>query len=288
VDKVTKERRFVGTGVGGGKLVVPVGFDVPVSVDIARVVLLDTGSLDLLESPLRQVDVASTEVAVKIDVLETEGGGESAKLGVVARRSVVNDLNLPVILGVSDCGVAVAGNFVVGLGDGSSDGVRVQVAASLSVDQTNDIVVADKLERSLGIEFGLVAVGVEEPVVVGVLVVVASDLLLLRALGEGLNVRVQKTTTVTHVLESGARAKSDFERAVDSDFSALEVGLEERAHLSITRTAVLEDEEVHVEREHVNDHGDDDQANNAETEVGCELSLGMSCQWICLVAMALS
>jgi hypothetical protein len=164
----------------------------------------------------------------------------------------------------------------------------VQVAASLSVDQTNDIVVADKLERSLGIEFGLVAVGVEEPVVVGVLVVVASDLLLLRALGEGLNVRVQKTTTVTHVLESGARAKSDFERAVDSDFSALEVGLEERAHLSITRTAVLEDEEVHVEREHVNDHGDDDQANNAETEVGCELSLGMSCQWICLVAMALS
>jgi hypothetical protein len=121
VDKVTKERRFVGTGVGSGKLVVPVGFDVPVSVDIARVVLLDTGSLNLLETPLRQVDVASTEVAVKIDVLETEGGGESAKLGVIARRSVVNDLNLPVIFGVSDCGVAVAGNFVVGLGDGSSD-----------------------------------------------------------------------------------------------------------------------------------------------------------------------
>jgi hypothetical protein len=153
------------------------------------------------------------------------------------------------------------------------------------VNQTNDIVVADILERSLGIELGLVAVGVEEPVVVGILVVVASNLLLLRALGEGLNVRVQKTTTVTHVLESGARAKSDFERAVDSDFGTLEVGLEEGAHLSITRTAVLEDKEVHVEREHVNDHGDDDQANNAETEVSCELTLEMSCQWICLFAI---
>jgi hypothetical protein len=144
------------------------------------------------------------------------------------------------------------------------------------VDQTNDIVVADKLERSLGIVFRLMAVGVEEPVVVGVLVVVASDLLLLRALREGLNVRVQKTTTVTHVLESGTRAKGDFERAVDSNFGTLEVGLEKRAHLSITGTAVLEDQEVHVEREHVDDHGDDDQADNAETEVSSELSLEMS------------
>lgn len=226
VNKVTKERRFVGTGVGGRKLVVPVGFDVPVSVDIAGVVLLDTGGLNLLETPLRQVHVTSTQVAVEINVSETEGGSEGAELGVIARRSVVNDLDDPVVLGVSDGGVAVARNFVVCLGDRSSDGVRVQVAASLGVDQTNDIAVANKLEGSLGVEFGLVAVGVEEPVVVGILMVIASNLLLLRALGEGLDVRVQKTTTVSHVLESGTRAKSDFERAIDSNFGALEVGLE--------------------------------------------------------------
>jgi len=273
VDEVTKERRFVGTGVGSRKLVIPVRFDVPVSVDIARVVLLDTGGLNLLETPLRQVDVTSTEVAIEINVSETEGGSESAELGVIARRSVVNNLNDPVVLGISNGSVAVARNFVVCLGDRSSNRVGVQVAAGLSVDQTNGIAVADKLERSIGIELGLVAVGVEEPVVVGVLVVVASDLLLLRALGEGLNVRVQKTTTVSHVLESGTRAKGDFERAIDSDFGTLEVGLEERAHLSITRTAVLEDQEVHVEREHVNDHGNDNQTDDAETEVSCELSL---------------
>ena len=273
MDEVTKERRFVGASVGSGKLLVPVGLDVPVSVDIARVVLLDTGGLNLLETPLRQVDVASAEVAIEVDVSETEGGSQSADLGVIARRSVVDNLDNPVVLGVADSGVAVARNFVVGLGDGSGDRVRVQVTASLGVDQTNDIAVANILKRSVGIELGLVTVGVEEPVVVGILVVVASDLLLLRALGERLNMRVQKTTTVSHVLECGTRAKSNLERAVNTDLSALKVGLEERAHLSIAWSAVLEDQEVHVEGEHVDDHGDDDQADDAEANVSSELSL---------------
>lgn len=273
VDEVTKERRFVGASVGSGKLLVPVGLDVPVSVDIARVVLLDTGGLNLLETPLRQVDVASAEVAVEVDVSETEGGSQSADLGVIARRSVVDNLDNPVVLGVADGGVAVARNFVVGLGDGSGDRVRVQVTASLGVDQTNDIAVANILKGSVGIELGLVTVGVEEPVVVGILVVVASDLLLLRALGECLNMRVQKTTTVSHVLECGTRAKSNLERAINSDLSTLKVGLEERAHLSVAGSAVLEDQEMHVEGEHVDDHGDDDQADDAEANVSSELSL---------------
>ena len=53
-------------------LLVPVRLDVPVGVDIARPVLLDTSGLNLLETPLRQVDVASTEVAVKLGVLQAE------------------------------------------------------------------------------------------------------------------------------------------------------------------------------------------------------------------------
>lgn len=36
-----------------------VRLDIPVSVHIARLVLLDTGSLNLLETPLRQVDITS-------------------------------------------------------------------------------------------------------------------------------------------------------------------------------------------------------------------------------------
>lgn len=40
--------------------VVDMRFNVPVSVNIARPVLLDTGGLDLLETPLWEVDIAST------------------------------------------------------------------------------------------------------------------------------------------------------------------------------------------------------------------------------------
>ena len=52
VDKVLEEGRLVVTGVASRKLLVDVALDVPVGVDIARVVLLDASGLDLLEAPL--------------------------------------------------------------------------------------------------------------------------------------------------------------------------------------------------------------------------------------------
>lgn len=45
---------------------------IPVSVDILWLVGLDTSSLNLLETPLWQVDIASAEVAVEIDMSEAE------------------------------------------------------------------------------------------------------------------------------------------------------------------------------------------------------------------------
>ena len=80
---------------------------------------------------------------------------------------------------VSDGGVAIAGDFVIGLSDRGCDCVRVQITTSLSVDETNDIAVADKLDRRLGIEFRVMSVGIEEPIIIGIFVMVASDLLLL-------------------------------------------------------------------------------------------------------------
>ena len=65
-------------------LFVPVALNIPVGEDIPRLVLLDTSRFNLLETPLRQVDVASAEVAVEVDVSETEGGSQSADLGVIA------------------------------------------------------------------------------------------------------------------------------------------------------------------------------------------------------------
>jgi hypothetical protein len=71
VDKVLEERRLVVTRVARWEPLVSVALDVPVSVNIARVVLLDTSSLDLLKAPLGQVNIASTEVAAQVLMLET-------------------------------------------------------------------------------------------------------------------------------------------------------------------------------------------------------------------------
>jgi hypothetical protein len=60
VDEVMEEGRLVNASLSRRKLVVPMSFDVPVSVGIAGVVLLGASNLNLLETPLRKVDVASS------------------------------------------------------------------------------------------------------------------------------------------------------------------------------------------------------------------------------------
>jgi hypothetical protein len=257
-------------------LFVPVRLDVPVGVDITGLVLFHTSGLDLLKTPLRQVDVTSAEVASKVDVSQAEGSGQSPQMGIVPRRCIVYDLDLPVILSISDGKVAVTGNFMVSLGDRSGDLVRVEVATSLRVNETDDIAVANVSDfLGLGIIVRLLSVGVEKPVVVGILVVVASDLLLRRALGVGLHVRMQKTTTVAHILESSARTHSNLQWAVLANLSAPKIGLEKRGHLRITRTAVLQNEEVDVEREHIDNEGNHNQANHSEHKVSGKLNLSI-------------
>jgi hypothetical protein len=254
-------------------LVIPVGLDVPVSVGIAGVVLLGAGNLDLLETPLGEVNVASPEVAAKNLVLETESSGESPDLAAVARSSITNNFNLPVILVVTNSQVTVRRNLLVASSDGGSNVVRVQVAASLGVDEADDRAVTNETKLSLGVVVIISAVGVEEPVVVGVLVVVASNLLLLGTLGVGLDVRVKETTAVSHVLDSRAGTNRNLERAVLADLGTLEVGLEEGAHLGITRAAAVKDGEVESEGDEVDQEGDDDETDDTGKDVSTENSL---------------
>ena len=67
----------------------------------------------------------------------------------------------------------------------------VQVAAGLGVNQSQDIAISNKLDRGLGIKFGIRAVRIEPPFIVGVLVVIAGDLLLRGAFGICLDVGVK-------------------------------------------------------------------------------------------------
>jgi hypothetical protein len=205
VNKVVEERRLVNTSLGRGELIVPVSLNIPVGVGVARVVLLGASNLDLLETPLRQVHVAGSEITAKNLMLETESGGESSDLATVTRGRVANNLDLPVVLFVTNSQVTVAGNLLVASCDGSSNVVGVQVAPGLSMDKSNNRVVANESEIALGAVVLLPTVRVKEPVVVSVLVVVASNLLLLGTLRIGLDVRVKKTTTIAHVLDGCAR-----------------------------------------------------------------------------------
>jgi len=84
-----------------------VRFDVPVCVYVSRLVLLDAGNFDLLEAPLRQVDVSSTQIAAESGMLKPERGGQSPDLGSVSRSSVVHNFDGPVIFLVANCGVPI-------------------------------------------------------------------------------------------------------------------------------------------------------------------------------------
>lgn len=165
-----------------------VRLDVPVSVHIARLVLLDAGRFDLLEAPLRQVDISGSQVAAQYGVPESESGRQGTNFGAVAGRSVVHHLNLPVVLVVSDGDVSITRDLVVRLRNGCGDGVGVQIPTSLSMDKTDSIAIADELQIPIGVKFRLLAIRVNKPVIVGILVVIAGDLLLVGSLRECLNV----------------------------------------------------------------------------------------------------
>ncbi len=151
--------------------------------------------------------------------------------------------------------------------------MRMQVAAGLGVDEADDGAVADEPGfRRLVVRF-FAAVWVEEPVVVGILVVVAGNLLLCGALGVRLHVRVQEPAAVSHVLDCRPRAVGDFQRAALPDLGALEVRLEERAHLGIARAGLRQDGKVHGEAEHVDEKREDDEPHDSRGYMGAEFDL---------------
>jgi hypothetical protein len=130
---------------------------------------------------------------------QSERRGERSHSGPVPGSSIAHHLNLPVILIISDRKVPITGHFVVGLADWCRNGMGMQVAARLSMDETNNIAIGDEPHISLGIVVWLLSIWIDEPIIIRILVMVARHLLLLRALGVSLDVRVQKTSSVAHI-----------------------------------------------------------------------------------------
>lgn len=199
---------------------------VPVGVGILGVVLGDTGGFNLLESPLWQVDVTGTQIASQRCVLESERSGQGPDLASVIAGHIPDNFHSPVVLVITDSGVSVTRDLLVALGDWGRDIVGVEVAAGLGVDQSKDVAVSNKLERGLGVELWLLAVRVEPPLVVGIFVMITGDLLLGRAFGVCLDVRMEQSSTITHVLDGCSGSIRDFKGAILSDLGTSQVCLE--------------------------------------------------------------
>ena len=59
------------------------GFNVPMSVDISRIIGLDTRRLDLFEAPLRQIDVAGSQIAIERNMPQPEACGKGPDFGPI-------------------------------------------------------------------------------------------------------------------------------------------------------------------------------------------------------------
>lgn len=91
---------------------------------------------------------------------------------------------------VADCSVAVRRDLVIGLSHWRGNSMGVEIASGLRVYQANNILVSYILDRVFRIVQRLVPVRVEEPIVIGILVMVAGHLLLLRTFGVRLDMRM--------------------------------------------------------------------------------------------------
>ena len=81
--------------------------NVPVGVNILGVIVFVTSDFDLLETPLRQVDVASSEVAAQDRVPKSESSCQSPDLRSVIGCNILDNFNGPVILLITDSSISV-------------------------------------------------------------------------------------------------------------------------------------------------------------------------------------
>jgi len=96
--------------------VVPVALDVPMRVGVFRVVLLVAAHFDLLESPLGQALGRSAEVAPRYVMTEAQPSRERMyplEALTTPAANVIDDLDIPVIILVTNRDVSVARHLVV-------------------------------------------------------------------------------------------------------------------------------------------------------------------------------
>lgn len=81
--------------------------NVPMSILVTWLIFFGASNLDLLETPLWQIHVASTEITSQIRVLQSNGTGQSTNLAPISVGSIVDNFNDPVVLAVTNSSVTI-------------------------------------------------------------------------------------------------------------------------------------------------------------------------------------
>ena len=290
VHKITEKGRLVGAGIpcrhyssrsaglhhtnqGGSTFFIPVGLHVPVCVDVSGRVLFDTCHFNLLEAPLREIDITGPKIATKNGMLQTEWRRQGPNLRSISGCCVVHYFHGPMILVVAYGGIAIGWYFIVRLGNRSRYHVRMEVAARLRMDQAYDILVPDEPERFFRFIFCGIPARIEEPIVVRIFVMITCHLLLLRPFWIGLDVRMEQTTTVAHIFQGGPRTDGNLQWAILSHFGSFQVCLEQRAHLRISGTGIFQHQKVYVKRKHVDEQWKHNEPHDSRHDMWSKLDL---------------
>lgn len=151
---------------------------IPVRMYVLRIVLLIAADLDLFISPLWENRVRSTKVTSKLFMAEPQPRRERMYTINLFALDIIHDLDLPIIAYISNSRVAVAGNFIVELRDGREDGVGVEVTRSGGMLQSDDVPIFEEPQLFIRVILFLLPPWENDPIIVVVFVVVASNLLL--------------------------------------------------------------------------------------------------------------
>lgn len=218
-------------------------------MNVFGIVLLVASDLDLLETPLRKRNICCAQVTIQVGVSEPHSSGQCVNpldLALLPGKHIVDDFHDPVVVAVPDTSISVAGHFIMVLCHGSRDSVGMQVSSGRGVNKPNHTAILKELEWCIGIVVPFVPGRGHNEIVVVVLVVVTSDLLLIRSYRERLDMRMQQSTSVAEILDRNLGSDGDFERRF-CKVVASQMSLEQGAHLRVTGTGTIENHKVELE-----------------------------------------
>ena len=181
-------------------------------MDVIRVVLFDTRDFDLLEAPFRKDRISCPKVASEFLMAEAHASRKrmySVNMLFTSSLQVIDYLDFPVIMIVANSSVPLTRNFVIQFRNRCRNVMGVQIASGRTVLKADNVTILEELNGTINIKRQLVPSRMNDPLIVVVLVMIASHLLLIRTNWISLDMRVEETAAIAHIFQCDLRSKCD-------------------------------------------------------------------------------